>query len=159
MHSAQPGFDVSFNPWGDGGKRNSSPGRSRISRKTIAWGMPDVFRCLRCEYSCAYFTTPARTRLRVHWAPGIPRALFHEGRKSSGKTRAPHAARSQIHAFTSSTIESEIGNVHLCGGLVFPPKRSAIALGGEGGRPKAGRVGAILANENARALRKRLTSQ
>jgi hypothetical protein len=33
---------ASFNPRGDGGKRNSSPGRSRISRKTIAWGMPDV---------------------------------------------------------------------------------------------------------------------
>src|ERR1700730_25905 len=26
----------------DGGKRARSPGRSRISRKTIAWGMPDV---------------------------------------------------------------------------------------------------------------------
>jgi len=40
--SAQPGFEMSFNPRGDGGKRNSSPGRSRISRNTIAWGMPDV---------------------------------------------------------------------------------------------------------------------
>src|ERR1700724_4044999 len=26
----------------DGGKRARSPGRARISRKTIAWGMPDV---------------------------------------------------------------------------------------------------------------------
>jgi len=75
-HSAQPGFDVSFNPRGDGGKRNSSPGRSRRNRKTIAWGMPDVIRCLRCEYSCAYSNYPAHARLRVHWASGIPRALF-----------------------------------------------------------------------------------
>src|SRR5437773_2415173 len=37
--------------------------------------MPDVFRCLRCEYWCAYLLPLARTRLRVHWAPGIPRAL------------------------------------------------------------------------------------
>jgi hypothetical protein len=41
-HSAQPGCEMPCNPRGDGGKRNSSPGRSRISRKTIAWGMPDV---------------------------------------------------------------------------------------------------------------------
>src|SRR6266566_8055181 len=36
------GMRDAFNPRGDGGKRNSSPGRSRINRKTIAWGMPDV---------------------------------------------------------------------------------------------------------------------
>src|SRR6266702_2783294 len=41
-HAAQPGYEMPCNPRGDGGKRNSSPGRSRISRKTIAWGMPDV---------------------------------------------------------------------------------------------------------------------
>jgi hypothetical protein len=29
-------------PADDGGKKARSPGRSRISRKTIAWGMPDV---------------------------------------------------------------------------------------------------------------------
>jgi hypothetical protein len=29
-------------PADDGGKRARSPGRARISRKTIAWGMPDV---------------------------------------------------------------------------------------------------------------------
>jgi hypothetical protein len=40
--SAQPGLEEPSDPRGDGGKRNSSPGRARISRKTIAWGMPDV---------------------------------------------------------------------------------------------------------------------
>jgi hypothetical protein len=42
VHSAQPGAGEPSNPRGDGGKRNSPPVRSRISRKTIAWGMPDV---------------------------------------------------------------------------------------------------------------------
>ena len=37
--------------------------------------MPDVFRCLRCEYWCAYSTHFSAHGLRVHWAPGIPRAL------------------------------------------------------------------------------------
>jgi hypothetical protein len=40
LSKAQPGAeDHQFA--GDGGKTNSSPGRSRISRKSIAWGMPD----------------------------------------------------------------------------------------------------------------------
>ena len=56
-------------------KKPGHRGERAISRKTIAWGMPDVFRCLRCEYWCAYSTHLAHTRLRVHWAPGIPRAL------------------------------------------------------------------------------------
>ena len=36
-------------------------GEREISRKTIARGMPGVFRCDRCEYSCASITT-MRTR-------------------------------------------------------------------------------------------------
>src|SRR6266568_2975006 len=72
-----------FNPQRDGGKRNSSPGRSRISRKTIAWGMPDVFRCLRCEYWCAYLNYPS-----AHEAAGAlgtrhsPRPLIGEAELS-----------------------------------------------------------------------------
>jgi hypothetical protein len=58
--------------------------------------MPDVFRCLRCEYSCAYSTHFERTRLRVHWAPGIPRALCFKGREISGKARAHDAARTRM---------------------------------------------------------------
>jgi len=41
--------------------------------------MPGDFRCDRCEYSCAFYTTTSHTRLRVHWAPGIPHALFRGG--------------------------------------------------------------------------------
>src|SRR6266566_3145667 len=109
-HSAQPGCEMPCNPWGDGGKRNSSSGRSRISRKTIAWGMPDVFRCLRCEYWCADLLPPAHTRLRVHWAPGIPRALFFKGRTHLQSSGATSAATRFIHACRwldhPSTIES-----------------------------------------------------
>ena len=36
----------------------------------------------------------AHTRLRVHWAPGIPRALCSRGLMMSGKARARGAARS-----------------------------------------------------------------
>jgi len=63
---ADDGVNKAIGPRGERGR----------SRKTIAWGMPDVFRCLRCEYWCAYFYYQyAHTRPRVHWAPGIPRAL------------------------------------------------------------------------------------
>ena len=55
--------------------------------------MPDVFRCLRCEDWCAYLITKyAHTRLRVHWAPGIPRALCLQRAKVFGNTRAHRAA-------------------------------------------------------------------
>ena len=79
------GMRDAFNPRGDGGKRNSSPGRSRISRKTIAWGMPNVFRCLRCEYSCAYLLPPARTRLWVHGHPAFPAPSVFGGTKSNAQ--------------------------------------------------------------------------
>src|SRR5664279_1208082 len=39
------------------------------------------------------------------------------------------------------------------------PSPASIAKRGEGGRPKAGRVGVFMANETARGLRKRLTPQ
>src|SRR5712692_5658007 len=58
--------------------------------------MPDVIRCLRCEYSCAYLLPIARTRLRVHWAPGIPRALCDLRAVISGTTRAQRVARSRM---------------------------------------------------------------
>jgi len=54
--------------------------------------MPDVFRCLRCEYSSAYSLPPAHSRLRVHWAPGIPRALVFKGREFPSESRARRAA-------------------------------------------------------------------
>ena len=39
---------------------------------------------------------PAHTRLRVHWAPGIPHALCFRGRNISGIARAQRAARTLV---------------------------------------------------------------
>jgi hypothetical protein len=73
-------------------QKSRSPGRSRRKPlKPLRAGMPGDFRCDRCEYSCAFFTTPAHTRLRVHWAPGIP-ARPLRGRKVLCTTRAHRAA-------------------------------------------------------------------
>src|SRR6202140_5272462 len=64
----------------DGDKKARSPGRARRKPlKPLRAGMPGDFRCDRCEYSFASCTTTSHTRLRVHWAPGIPHALT--GRK------------------------------------------------------------------------------
>jgi hypothetical protein len=59
----------------DGGKKARSPGRARIIRKTIAWGMPDVSGASAVNTGVHTHYPIAHTRLRVHWAPGIPRAL------------------------------------------------------------------------------------
>jgi hypothetical protein len=61
-------------------------------RKTIAWGMPDVSGASAVNTDAhPHDYHYARIRLRVHWAPGIPRALFSKGdrisRQSSGAAR------------------------------------------------------------------------
>src|SRR5258708_28000970 len=53
-------------------------GEREVSRKTIARGMPGDFRCDRGDY--ARVSISLHTRLRVHWAPGIPCALDLSGR-------------------------------------------------------------------------------
>jgi len=53
------------------------PGESALyAVKTIAWGMPDVSGASAVNTRAHTKNYPARTRLRVHWAPGIPRALY-----------------------------------------------------------------------------------
>src|ERR1700680_4406908 len=50
--------------------------------------MPGDFRCDRGDYcSCAFYPF-LHARLRVHWAPGIPHALFRKGRTFMSKPRA-----------------------------------------------------------------------
>src|SRR6266581_2500885 len=50
-------------------------GEREVSRKTIARGMPGDFRCDRGDYArvLCFFR---HARLRVHWASGIPCALY-----------------------------------------------------------------------------------
>ncbi len=89
----------------DGGKKARSPGRSRISRKNHCVGNAGCFRCLRCEYSCAYSNTKAHTRLRVHRAPGIPCALCFSRdmlAASLGRNRAARSPRHVLLACLSS---------------------------------------------------------
>jgi hypothetical protein len=78
-------------PPSDGGKKARSPGRARYRLLKPLRGDAGCFRCLRCEYWCAYSATSAHTRLRVHWAPGIPRALCfaraRDFRQDSGAMR------------------------------------------------------------------------
>jgi hypothetical protein len=58
-------------------------GEYAIRRNTIAWGMPDVSGASAVNTGVHTQLTIAHTRLRVHWAPGIPRALgFPRGRTS-----------------------------------------------------------------------------
>ena len=64
----------------DGGTAGPREERG-VSRKTIAWGMPDVSGASAVNTGVHTQLTYARTRLRVHWAPGIPRALV--SRKSA----------------------------------------------------------------------------
>jgi hypothetical protein len=70
------------------------------------------------------------TRPRAHRAPGIPCALMLEGK--------------EIWEQTSGAVRGENAEVWL---HPSPPRS-----GGEGGRPKAGRVGGASANEISRAL-------
>jgi hypothetical protein len=98
----------------DGGKQARSPGRIRISRKTIAWGMSGDPRRPRCEYSCAYLLPYAHTRLRVRLAPGIPCALCSRAPNVVGKTRVHRAAgmRSRIFIVMAKSAYDEA--IHSC---------------------------------------------
>jgi hypothetical protein len=71
-----------------------------------------VFRCTRCEYSCAFYHYTVHTGLRVQRASGIPhalngardastpRALRAAGAKSYLKLERRHCERSEaIHPF------------------------------------------------------------
>src|SRR5260370_14241118 len=59
-------------------------GERGISRKTIARGMPGLFRCDRGDYA-RVLRFISHARLRVHWAPGIPCALCFSGRNGFAK--------------------------------------------------------------------------
>ena len=80
-------------PRNDGGKRARSPGRARISRNTIAWGMPDVSGASAVN---TRVHTPTTKRTRGCGCIGHPAfpapSYFFEGRLS-GTARALSAPR------------------------------------------------------------------
>ena len=66
-------------PLTTGARKAASPGRARISRKTIARGKPGCLGCtcsLTRVLSCAYLS---HTGLRAQSAPGFPCALSERG--------------------------------------------------------------------------------
>jgi hypothetical protein len=67
--------------------------------------MPDVSGASAVN-TCVHTHYPiAHTGLRVHWAPGIPRALFDEGDEISGQARARIAPRDRDVLFRDVLFE------------------------------------------------------
>src|SRR5258706_3100269 len=69
-------------------------GEREVSRKTIARGMPGLFRCTCGDYA-RVLCLISHARLWVHWAPGIPCASVDRGAngscKDSGASRRGNA--------------------------------------------------------------------
>ena len=59
---------------GDGGKKAVHREEHEVSRKAIAQGRPECFRCT-CMLVCAFFMRKSHARPRVQRAPGLPCAL------------------------------------------------------------------------------------
>src|ERR1700752_1217889 len=65
-------------PAGDGGKKRRSPGRARISRKTIARGKPGCPGCTCSLKPVCFLSLLSHMGLRAQSAPGFPCVLFKE---------------------------------------------------------------------------------
>jgi len=81
------------------------PGESALyAVKTIAWGMPDVSGASAVNTCVHTHYHQAHTGLRVHWAPGIPRALVFKGRKVSGKLSGASRSGARKHVCIQSSL-------------------------------------------------------
>src|ERR1700686_914452 len=74
-------------------KKPDRRGEHEVSRKTIACGNAGLFRWTCGDYARVLHLI-SHARLRVHWAPGIPHALFSLGERFA-KTRTHRAAGSR----------------------------------------------------------------
>jgi hypothetical protein len=82
---------------------SNKPGRRGergVSRKTIARGMPGDFRCTCGDYTRVL--TTLHTRLRVHWAPGIPCALCFQ--KAGRSWQTSRETRGEIAKLCSTSL-------------------------------------------------------
>ena len=91
----------------DGGKRARSPGRARISRKTIAWGMPDVSGASAVNTRVHTPTTKRTRGCGCIGHPVFPAPSYFLWGQSFRKTRTHRAARIRwCVLFSSLKIES-----------------------------------------------------
>src|SRR5258705_736669 len=67
-------------------------GEREVSRKTIARGMPGLFRCTCGDYA-RVLCLISHARLWVHWDPAFPAPSVFLGERFFTKTRAHRAAR------------------------------------------------------------------
>ncbi len=86
------------NSQGDGDNRNSSPGRARISRQTIAQGRPGVFRPTCCPVVHLRVQIFAQRTMGASRHPVFPAPSSPKRGKDYSKTRAFPAARMLMHA-------------------------------------------------------------
>src|ERR1700719_1930922 len=90
----------------DGGKRARSPGRSRISRKNIAWGMPDVSGASAVNTRVHTKTTKRTRGCGCIGHPAFPAPSYSRGttfkhspgalRAARSRTRVPDAMKSIV---------------------------------------------------------------
>jgi hypothetical protein len=101
--------------------------------------MPDVSGASAVNTRDAYSNYPARTRLRVHWAPGIPRALCFQGRDFLASFGRKRAARMRMHvASLRGALATKISNFEFAtrwiASLTLARRRYSWARGGHGAR-------------------------
>ena len=76
--------------------------------------MPDVSGASAVNTGVHTHYQYAHTRLRVHWAPGIPRALFSKGEVISGQARARIAPRDRDVLSEGGAVERRALLKRLC---------------------------------------------
>jgi len=87
------GVKLAGYPAGDGGKKRRSPGRARISRKTIARGKPGCPGCTCSLKPVCFLSLLSHMGLRAQSAPGFPCALCSGGSDEFAKLRRNRAVR------------------------------------------------------------------
>src|SRR5207244_7205862 len=107
-----PGATLAVSPADNGGKKGRSPGRARISRKTIARGKPGCPGC-SCGLTRVHFgSTPTHMGLRAQSAPGFPCALCRREGQRNCRTRAKPRRGNEHVCFNRHCERSEA--IQLC---------------------------------------------
>ena len=90
---------------GNGDNKGRSPGRARISRKTIARGKPGCLGCT-CQTRVRVFCAFLHTALRAQSAPGFPCALCSREGQRDGITRAKTSRGNAVDCLKTESANS-----------------------------------------------------